>query len=114
MESIKNRVELTKERISELEKRNLEMIQVEKGRELRSLKNEQIFQEISKSIKKSNIRIIHIPEGEERQKRAESLFKEIIPEKFPNLGKKLDVQVHEANRSSNYINPKDFLQGIYY
>ena len=34
---------------------------------------------------------------EEREKGAESLFKEIIAENFPNLGKKLDIQIHEAN-----------------
>lgn len=33
----------------------------------------------------SNIRIIWSTTGEEREKRAESLFKEIIAENFPNL-----------------------------
>ena len=34
------------------------------------------------------------------------MFKEIIAENFPNLGKELDLQVHEANRTPNYINAK--------
>ena len=58
------------------------------------------------SIRKCNIRIISIQEGEEREKGAESLFKEIIAEKFPNLGKELDLQLYEANRTANYINAK--------
>ena len=33
-----------------------------------------------------------IPEGEERQKGAESLIKEIIAENFPNPGKELVIQ----------------------
>lgn len=36
-------------------------------------------------------------------KRAESLLKNIIVENFPNLGKELDIKVHEASRSY-YIN----------
>ena len=47
-----------------------------------------------------------IPEGEERAKGAQSLFKEIIAENFPNLGKELDTQVHETKRTPNYLNAK--------
>ena len=44
------------ERISELEDRNLEMIQVEEKRELRSKKkNTEILSELSDSIKKGSI-----------------------------------------------------------
>lgn len=46
-----------------------------------------------------------IPE-EVREKGAESIFKEIIAEKFPNLGKELDIQVHEANKIPCYLNAK--------
>uniref|UniRef100_A0A9L0SYR7 L1 transposable element RRM domain-containing protein n=1 Tax=Equus caballus TaxID=9796 RepID=A0A9L0SYR7_HORSE len=94
------------ERISDLEDRNLEMLQMEEERELRFLKNEEILQEICDLIRKSNIRIIGIREGEEREKGAESLFKEIIAENFPNLGKELDLQIHQNNRIPNYINAK--------
>ena len=63
------------ERISKLEDRSLEMTQVEGERELRLFLNEEALQELSDSIRKGNIRIIGIPEGEERDKRTESLFK---------------------------------------
>ena len=43
-----------------------------------------------------NIRILWVPEGEERERRRQNLFKEIVVEKFPNLGKELDIQVHKA------------------
>ena len=42
-----------------------------------------------------------IPE-EEREKRMESLFKEIIGENFPNL----DPQIQAANRIPNQLNAK--------
>ena len=32
-----------------------------------------------------------IPEGEQREKRTESLFEEIIAENVPKLGKELDI-----------------------
>ena len=38
------------------------------------------------NIKYTNIHIIVVPGGEEGQKEAESLFKEIMTETFPNLG----------------------------
>lgn len=44
-----------------------------------------------------------ILEGEKRQERAESLCKEIRAETFLNLGKKLNVQVHETKRPSNCL-----------
>uniref|UniRef100_A0A9L0RMH8 L1 transposable element RRM domain-containing protein n=1 Tax=Equus caballus TaxID=9796 RepID=A0A9L0RMH8_HORSE len=62
--------------------------------------------EISDSIRKCNIRIIDIPEGEEKENGADRLFKEIIAENFQNLWNKLEIQVKEANRSPNYINVK--------
>ena len=61
---------------------------------------------MSDSIRKSNIRIIGIPEGEEREKGAENLFKKIIDENFPNLGTELEIPVNEINRSPKYINRK--------
>ena len=47
-----------------------------------------------------------IPEGEEREEGAENLFKEIIAENFPNMGRKLDIHVHEARRTHDYFNAK--------
>ena len=92
------------DRISNLEDRNIEMLQMEEEGEVRLKRNQEIVQEISDSIRKCNIRIIGIPEGAEREKRAESLFKEIVAENVPNLGKELEIQVKEANRTLNYIN----------
>ena len=40
------------------------------------------------------------------EKRAESFLKEIIAENFTNMGKELDLQVCETNRTPKYINAK--------
>lgn len=47
-----------------------------------------------------------IPEEEEGEKGAESLFKEIIAKNFPNLVKELDTYVLEAKRTPNYLSAK--------
>ena len=43
-----------------------------------------------------NVHITGVPEGEERKKEAKSLFEEIMAENFPNLRKKMDIQIQEA------------------
>ena len=43
---------------------------------------------------------------EKRKRRQKVYFKKKIAEIFPNLGKVLDIQVHEAHRSVNKINLK--------
>ena len=47
-----------------------------------------------------------IPEVKEREKGAVILFKKVIAVNFPNMGKELDIQVHKAKRTPNYLNAK--------
>ena len=44
-----------------------------------------------------------IREGEDEEKGAESLFKEIMTKNFPNLREK-NIQIHEAQRTQNRMN----------
>ena len=62
------------------------MIQRQKERErLENLKkNERTLQELSDFIRRNNIRVIVIPEVDEREKRSDGLFKKIISENFSN------------------------------
>ena len=46
-----------------------------------------------------------IPEGEEKNKGAESIFKVTMAENFPNLGREMDTQIHEAQKIPNSLNP---------
>ena len=57
-------------------------------------------------IKHTNIRIIGVPEEEEKKKRTEKIFEEIIVENFPNMGKEIVNQVLEAQRVPYKINPR--------
>lgn len=71
-----------------------------------------INKELWNSIKCSNNGIIGVPEGEERQKGVENVFDEIMAENFLNLMKETDIQVLEAQRVLNKMNPRDSHQDI--
>ena len=58
------------------------------------------------NIKCTNIRIIGIPEEEEKKKGYEKIFEEIIVDNFPNLEKEIVNQVQEAQRVPYRINPR--------
>ena len=57
------------------------------------------------NIKCANLCIIGIPEGEDREKGIENVFEEIMSENFPNLKKETDIQLQEAQRVPNKMNP---------
>ena len=54
------------------------------------------------TIKRTNMWITGVPEGEEKNE-AESSFEELIAEKFPNPGKHFDIQVCRAQRPPNRL-----------
>ena len=58
------------------------------------------------NIKCINIRIIGVLEEEEKKKRYEKIFEEIIVENFPNMEKEIVNQVQEAQRIPYRINPR--------
>ena len=47
-----------------------------------------------------------MPEGEEEEQEIENLFEKIVKETFPNLVKEIDIQVQEAQRVQNKLDPK--------
>ena len=58
------------------------------------------------NIKRTNIRIIGVPEEEEKKKGTEKIFEEIIVENVPNMGKKIVNQIQEPQRVPYRINPR--------
>ena len=65
-------------------------IQPEKNEERRIQKNEERLRNLQDILKRSNIRIIGVPEGEEEEQKIENLFEQIMKENFPNLAKEID------------------------
>jgi hypothetical protein len=94
MESHSTRLELAEDRTLELED---EMKIKGKAEELflKQLKtSERNMQELTNSIKRPNLRIMGIEEGEEVQaKGIHNIFNKIITENFPNIQKTLPIQV---------------------
>ena len=56
----------------------MEIMDAEQKREKRLKRNEDTLRELWDNVKCTNIHIIGVPEGEEREKGTEKIFKEII------------------------------------
>jgi hypothetical protein len=61
------------------------------------------MQELTDSIKRPNMRIMGIEEGEVQAKGIHNIFNKIITENFPNLEKARPTQVQEASRTPNTL-----------
>ena len=86
LEGINSRITEEEERISDLEDRMVEITAAEQNKEKRMKRNEDSLRDLWDNIKRNNIRIIGVPEREEREKRPEKIFEEIIVENFSNMG----------------------------
>ena len=95
LEGINSRVTEAKERISDLEDKIVETNTAE-NKEKRMKRMEDSLRDLWDNIKQTNIWIIGVPEEEEKKKRTEKIFEEIIIENFRNMGKEIVIQVQEA------------------
>ena len=84
----------------------VEFTAAEQTKEKRMKRNEDSVRDLWDNIKRNNIRIIGVPEGEERVKVPEKIFEEIILEDFPNMAKEIASQVQEVQRVPGRINPR--------
>ena len=105
LEGINNRITEAEERISELEDKLVEVTAEEQNKEKRMKRIEDNLRDLWDNTKRTNIRIIGVPEEEEKKKGSEKIFEEIIVENFPNMGKEIVTQVQEAQRIPYRINP---------
>ena len=58
-------------------------------------------------MKRSNIRIIGAPEGEEEEQKIENLLEQITKENFLNLVKEIDFQEVQEAQSPKEVGPKE-------
>jgi chromosome segregation ATPase len=104
MEGHSSRIEQTEDRISELENEMAIKGETEELLVKRLKTCEKKMQELTDSIKRPNLRIMGIEEGEEVQaKGMHNIFNKIITENFPNLEETMPIQVQEASRTSNRL-----------
>ena len=69
-------------------------------------RTEDSLRDLWDNIKHTNIRIIGVPEEEEKKKGYEQIFEEIIFENFPNMEKEIVIQIQEPQRVPYRINPR--------
>ena len=66
-----------------------------RGGKKRTRRNEDNFRDLWDNVKCPNIRIIGVPEKEDKKKDHEKIF-EIIVENFPKMGKEIITQVQQT------------------
>ena len=96
LQGINSRITETEEQISDLEDKIVEISTSEQNKEKRKKRIKDSLRDLWDSIKCNNIRIIGVPEEEEKKKGTEKIFEEIIVENFPIMGKEIVNQVQEA------------------
>ena len=101
-----NRITEAENRVSKVEDRMVVINKAERKKEKRIKRNEDNFSDLQDNVKCPNIRIIGVPEEEDKKEGHEKISEEIIVENFPNMGKELATQVRENQRVPNTVNPR--------
>ena len=87
LKGINSRISEAEEQISELEDKMVEITSEEQNKVKGMKRAEDSLRDLWSHIKSTNIRIIGVPEEEEKKKEYEKTFEEIIMENFPNMEK---------------------------
>ena len=87
MDGINSRISEAEEQISGLEDKMVEITSEKQNKVKRMKRTEDSLRDLWDDIKCTNIRIIGVPEEEEKKKGYEENFGEIIVEDFPNMEK---------------------------
>ena len=77
LEGINSRITEEEERISDLENRMVEFTAAEQNKEKIVKRNEDSLRDLRDNIKRNNIHIIGVPEGEEREKGLRKYLKKL-------------------------------------
>ena len=103
LRALNSRMNNAEQQISSLEVRTMETTQLGQQTENQMKKYKSNIKDLWDNIKWANLCITGIPE--EKEKGIENIFKEIMVENFPNLKKEINIQIQEAQRAPNKLNP---------
>ena len=95
-----------KNQINDLEHKEAKNKHAEQQEEKRIQENEGSINSLLENFKRSNIRIIGVPEEEEKEQEIGNLFEKIMKENFPSGMKEIDMQIQEAQRVPNKMDAK--------
>ena len=97
----------TRTRINTLDQKEEINIQPEQNEETRIQKNEERLRNLQDNFQHSDIQIIEVPEGKDKEQEIENLLENIMKENFLNLAKEIDFQkVQEAQRVPKKLDPR--------
>ena len=94
-----------KNKINDLEHKE-EKHSIRQQEEKRIQKAENSVRSLWDNFKSTNIQIIGVLEGEEKEQEIGNIFEKIVKANFPNLGKEIDMKVQETQRVPNKVDPK--------
>ena len=89
LEGINSRITEAEEQISDQKDKIVEITTAELNKEKTIKRIEDSLRDLQDNIKRTTIRIIGVPEEEEKKKRSEKIFEELIVENFLNMGKEI-------------------------
>ena len=92
LEATNSRITEAEDRISEVKDRTVEINETERQKEL----NEDNLRDLWDNVKRHNIRIMGVPEEEDKKKGHEKILEKIIVENFPKMRKQIATQVQET------------------
>ena len=78
----------------------------QRGEKKRIKINEDNLRDLWDNVKCPNIRIIGVPEEEDKKKDHEKILEKIIVENIPKMGKEIITKAQEIQRVPNRINPR--------
>ena len=84
----------------------VEINETERRKEKRITRKEDNLRDLRDNVKCPNIRIIGVPEEEDKKEEHEKTLEEIIVKNFPKMRKEIITQIHETLRVPNSINPR--------
>ena len=84
----------------------VEINESERKKEKQIKRNEDNLRDLWDNVKHPNIRIIGVPEEEDKKKDHKKILEDTIVENFPKTGKEIITQVQETQRIPNKINPR--------
>ena len=98
-------VDEAKNRVNDLEHKE-EKHSIRQQEEKRMQKAENSVRSLWDNFKSTNIQIIGVLEGEEKEQEIGNIFEKIVKANFPNLGKEIDMKVQETQRVPNKMDAK--------
>ena len=88
----------------------VEINETERRKEKRITRKEDNLRDLRDNVKCPNIRIIGVPEEEDKKEEHEKTLEEIIVKNFPKMRKEIITQIQETQRVRNRINPRQNTQ----